>query len=162
MAQYVGLPYAKNSKTSKAAAKSMVKHAPNQREVVWKYVYQCGKTGATCEETEIALGMRHQSCSTRMQELRQLGRLAYNGKRRRTVAKRKADVHVIVDPADWEDKRPGWPTPTEEQRKSEKQKLKELARKWEQRAEYSKALYHEAQHRIEELEKELEELNEQN
>jgi hypothetical protein len=144
MSQYVGLPYSKNSKTSKAAAKSMVPHAPNQRQLVWEFVQKRGAYGATCEEAEIGLKMRHQSCSTRMQELRQLGRLKHVGLTRKTVANRQAEIHVAVDPADWTDKRPGWPTPTQAQRQSE------LA-KWKARAIKARGMYREAQEEIERL-----------
>jgi len=149
MAQYVGLPYTKGSPTTKAAAKSMVKVAKNQRQQVWEYIRDQGKTGATHGEIR-ALGIS----GPRVTELYQLGRVKKHGKRL-TKSKREADVYVAIDPKDWMDKRAGWPTPYRTVRSNETQK-------WKKRAEYSKALYHEAQHRIEELEKELEELNEQN
>jgi len=110
MSEYVGLPYSKGSDTSKAAAKSMVEPAKNQRYVIWDLIHRCAY-GATCQEIEKHLGICHQSCSTRLLELRQMGRLKYNGKKRKTDANREACVHVAVEPQDWTDKRAGWPTP---------------------------------------------------
>jgi len=131
MAKPAGLPHTPGSHTSRTTAVSMVPHAPNQRERIWNHMEARGHRGATCQETEKSLRMVHQSVSTRMQELRQLGRLKRSGVTRLTDAKREADVHVIIEEADWGDKRPDWPTPTEAQRRSTVAKWRIRAKRWE-------------------------------
>ena len=96
----VGLPHTPGSPTSKAAAQSMVKHAPNQRQKVWRYI-DAQEGGATCDEIEVALGMHHASAATRVMELRDMGRLKKTLDTRPTRKGRPAAVHVSVDPAWW-------------------------------------------------------------
>jgi hypothetical protein len=143
---YVGLPYTKGSFTSKAAAESMVEPSKNQRQRVWEYIQALGSRGAICQEVELGLDICHQSCSTRMQELRQLGRLVRTGFTRKTSSRREADVHVVVYPDDWMDKRVGWPAPTKAQNMSE-------ISKWKARALQARAAYQGAMKRVEELER---------
>jgi hypothetical protein len=111
MNDFVGLPYEKPSKTSKKAAKSMVPHAPNQRQRIWEFLHERGGQGATCDEVEAALDIVHPSCSTRLLELRRMGRIEFAGERRKTRSGREAEVYVALEPLFWTDKRPGWPTP---------------------------------------------------
>lgn len=94
------LPYTPGSATSKTAAQSMVKHAPNQRQRVWQYVDE-QEEGATCDEIEVALGMHHASVATRVMELRDMGRLKKTLDTRLTRKNRPAAVHVAVDPHWW-------------------------------------------------------------
>jgi hypothetical protein len=46
-----------------------------QRERILKFISSQGDEGATCEETEMALGLPHQTCSARITELRKGGRI---------------------------------------------------------------------------------------
>lgn len=142
--KYVGLPYTKGSDTSKAAAESMVEPSKNQRYLIWELISRCIH-GATCQEVERYLDICHQSCSTRMMELRQMGRLKYNGKTRKTESNREANVHVAVDPAEWIDKRPGWPCPEN----------KSNTNMWKQRAYAARAAYRAACEEIKRLKEQL-------
>lgn len=111
MSDFVGLPYEKPSKTSKKAARSMVAHAPNQRQRIWEFIHEQGGQGATCDEVEAALDIVHPSCSTRILELRRMGRVEFAEERRKTRSGREAEVYVALEPLFWHDKRSGWPTP---------------------------------------------------
>lgn len=54
---------------------------PRLRAAVLKHIMKCGKHGATCEEIENALDLRHQSASARVNELMNTGRIAAIGTR---------------------------------------------------------------------------------
>jgi len=108
MNDFVGLPYEKDSNESRAAAASMVAHAPNQRQRIWEFLN--GRGGATCDQVELSLDIVHASASTRLLELRRQGRIKKSGTRR-TRSQRLAAVYVAVPRAEWTDGRPGWPTP---------------------------------------------------
>jgi len=92
------LPYAKNSPTSKAAAESMVFHAPNIRDRVFSAIYATrtfsGMSGLTCDEAEVACGLSHQTVSARIRELFKAGRIKDSGRTRPTRSGRKAVVWV--------------------------------------------------------------------
>jgi len=66
---------------------------PRLRAAVLKHIMKCGKNGATCEEVEDALGLRHQSASARVNELMNTGRILVGG-RRETSSGRSAFVWV--------------------------------------------------------------------
>ena len=108
--EFVGLPYSPGSETSKETAESMIEPAKTQREKIWNYVRARGLAGATFPELAETREVNYYS-STRFTELRNLGRIAKNGKTRDTKAGRPAAVHVAIDPINWTDTRPGWPTP---------------------------------------------------
>jgi hypothetical protein len=97
--------------TSKDAADSMIPHAPNQRQRVWEFIHGRGGFGATCDEVEMRLEMLHGSASTRLLELEHLGRVETAGAKRLTRSNREAMVYFAIEPDDWTDKRPNWPTP---------------------------------------------------
>jgi hypothetical protein len=126
MAKYVGLPYTKGSATSKAAAESMVEPSKNQRQQAWEFIADRGAYGATSDDLKQYLGFHHSS-TTRLTELVRLGRVERTDDTRPTKSNRQAKVHIAIPPDDWKDKRPGWPTPTKEQRESEVQKWKRRA-----------------------------------
>ena len=109
---YVGVGYqkTKGSDTSKRAAQSVAASVGNQRARAWEFIYAAGALGATAQEANAAMGIKHNCCS-RFTELRQLGRIRRSGFTRKTVTGRQADVHVAVEPIDWTDQRDGWPTP---------------------------------------------------
>ena len=52
--------------------------------------------GATCDEAEVALELSHQSCSARFSELKRDKLITPSGKKRKTRAKRNADVMVLL------------------------------------------------------------------
>lgn len=90
--------FADGSDTSQAAAASV--DAASLRAEVFSVIDSSGAYGATCDEVEAALGMRHQTASARVYELAGKGgklkkcepRIADTGRRRLTRARRKAVV----------------------------------------------------------------------
>jgi hypothetical protein len=64
------LPYAKGSQTSKAAAERAEPHAKGDAERVLAFIRSRGKYGATCDECELTLSLRHQTASARINGLR--------------------------------------------------------------------------------------------
>lgn len=80
MNQQTTLPFVVGSATSKAAAKSMVKSAANIRESVFDLI-ESADLGVTCDEAEVTLNLKHQTCSARIRELALAGRIHQNGTR---------------------------------------------------------------------------------
>jgi len=142
MAEYVGLPYAKGSVTSKAAAKSMVEPAKNQREWVRQFIWNQGAMGATADEVEVVLGINGSAVRPRIIELCEEQKIEKTELVRSTRKGREATVYVALDPVHWKPR-------------SRKKKLTE-AQKWEARARRVAGLYKDALTRIAELEAELE------
>ena len=95
MSGYVGSPYVKGSSTSKAAAESVQSSASSLRLWIRLYIEGQEGRGATCDEIEVALGLRHQTASARIRELVQKGNLMDSGKIRVTRARRNAVVWVV-------------------------------------------------------------------
>lgn len=79
--------------TSIAAALSKASSAQIDRERVYEFVAARGVFGATCDEAEVALGMTHQSCSPRFNELAKTD-LEVSELRRPTRSGRKARVYI--------------------------------------------------------------------
>ncbi len=88
------LPYVKTSDTSHAAAESMRPHAGAIRERVFARIVAAGMAGITCDGLEEALGLTHQSCSARVNELHNAGRIADSGRRARTRSGRHAALYI--------------------------------------------------------------------
>jgi hypothetical protein len=64
---------------------------------VLDYITSRGTFGATCDEAELALGLAHQTCSARFNQLRvELGKIRDSGERRPTRSGRKAAVYVAT------------------------------------------------------------------
>lgn len=85
--------FMKESPTSRAAAESMMISAASLRGLVLAYI---GKTsGLTCDEVEVGLGLRHQTASARITELKLAGRIRSIG-RRPTRSGRYAEVWIAV------------------------------------------------------------------
>lgn len=63
------VPFVPCSESSKEAAESVKQIAGNLRERVFGFICSRGYDGATCDEVEIALGLRHQTASARCREL---------------------------------------------------------------------------------------------
>lgn len=81
--------------TSKAAAESMEPHLGRLQQLIHDYYDSRRWYGATCDEAEAALEMRHQTCSARVKELRDKGLLVDSGERRKTRSHRSAAVYVL-------------------------------------------------------------------
>ena len=82
--------------TSEAAARSMARPAPPQRERVLDLIRRAGPRGVTDAEGERALGMRTASYTARRNELVGRGVVVDSGRRRRTESGRSAAVWVAV------------------------------------------------------------------
>lgn len=91
-------PAAKGSPTSRAAARSMKRVAPQQRGVVLEWVRQQGRFGTTCDEIEAQFVMRHQSAAARLWELERMGKVRKTAQRRETRSGRNAAVYVAILP----------------------------------------------------------------
>lgn len=80
--------------TSRAAAASMVQHAPAIRARILDFITSRGVNGASCDEIEQELGISHQCSSARLTELRKNVDVIDMGERRVTRSGRKAIVWV--------------------------------------------------------------------
>lgn len=85
--------YVSGSKTSLAAAKSMVPSAGTVRAWVYGEIKRGRGKGRTCEEVEYALDLRHQTASARIRELFLDGIIEVIGERE-TSSGRRARVYV--------------------------------------------------------------------
>ena len=65
------------------------------RAKVFRYIRGEGFAGATCDEIEEALDMRHQTASPRVRELVLMGAIEDSGHRRRTRSGSTARVYVL-------------------------------------------------------------------
>jgi len=93
--------------TSQSAKQVASITAGQVREQIFGYIDSCA-TGATCDEVERALGLRHSTASARIRELHQDGRLRYDAEQTRltsagcparvyfTQARHQATVTVTV------------------------------------------------------------------
>lgn len=86
--------YMKQSETSKQAAEEIHLSAKSLRELVFKFIEK-HSLGATCDEVEVALNLRHQTASARITELRLASRLVARGTRP-TRSGRRADILFAV------------------------------------------------------------------
>lgn len=75
--------------TSVAAAESVRSSAAQLRERVLEHIRAAGSAGATCDEVEAALQLRHQTASARVNELMKAGQI-YEGGKRATRSGRQA------------------------------------------------------------------------
>lgn len=89
-----GCPPHENTDTSIAAALSMLSCARTLQGAVYRMIRARGPAGATDDEIERAMGLRHQTASARRRELVLLGTVRDSGKRRRTDSGRFATVWV--------------------------------------------------------------------
>jgi DNA-binding transcriptional ArsR family regulator len=85
--------YVRGSQTSKDAAHSI--SAGTVRDWVLKRIRFRRSKGATCEELEDALDLRHQTVSARLTELRLMGKVRIIGTRK-TRSGRDARVYVAT------------------------------------------------------------------
>ena len=89
--------FVKDSDTSFAASRSF--GADSLRELVRAHIASQGRNGATCDEVEVALDMRHQTCSARCRELVLKGGIIKTVSVRPTRSGCKAHVYVTGDTA---------------------------------------------------------------
>jgi len=87
-------PFEKSSDTSFAAARSMKDVTGELRRAVARFIVERGRYGATDDEVEVDLGMRHQTASARRWELAQKDFIKKSGEKRLTRSGRKAAVWV--------------------------------------------------------------------
>jgi hypothetical protein len=83
--------------TSRDAASAIQGFVNPLQAKVLHWVRSQGVNGSTCDEAEVALNMRHQTCSARIRELALKERILDSGIRRRTRSKRKAIVYVTPE-----------------------------------------------------------------
>lgn len=86
-------PFVRDSETSRDAAESMTDHVGGLRKQILD-VIKASPTGLTCDECEALLGMRHQTASARVRELRGLELIVDSGEKRKTRSGRNAVVWV--------------------------------------------------------------------
>lgn len=91
-----GAPFVPGSDTSREAAESIAPVSSAIRVRIYEWIRARGRRGATCDEVEEALGLRHQTASARVRELVRSGALVDSGQRRRTRSGRTA--RVVVTP----------------------------------------------------------------
>lgn len=89
---YDGMPPHVAQQTSLEAAQAIESDVSQLRETVFRYVKGEHLQGATCDEVEVELNMRHQTASARLRELVLTKRVVDSGMRRRTRSGRWAIV----------------------------------------------------------------------
>lgn len=82
--------------TSLAAYDSILPHASRLARKVYGVIK---RAGATCEEVERALGMKHQTASARIRELKDKHLVRDSGQRRKTTSGRLAAVMIVYQPS---------------------------------------------------------------
>lgn len=87
-------PFVATSPTSIEAAESIAPNLEPLEAKVAAYVRSQGRDGATCDQAEIATGLKHQTCSARFNALRDRGVLVQTERTRLTSSGRKAAVYV--------------------------------------------------------------------
>ncbi len=92
-----GPPAVKDSDTSEAAARSVAGVTGRLRSQILDFIRCRGAEGATDDEIEAALGLRHQTASARRRELVLLGWVTDSGTRRRTRSGRTATVWILAE-----------------------------------------------------------------
>lgn len=80
------------------ALASMRAVIPTDEQRVFDFIASRGVNGATCDETEAALGLSHQNCSARFTKLsdKKNPRITLSGETRRTRSGRPAGVYCDV------------------------------------------------------------------
>lgn len=87
-------PFVRGSATSEAASDSIAAARGKIQSQVLAHVAALGDFGATCDEVEDALALRHQTASARIRELYQINLLLKTDRTRPTRSGRKAAVYV--------------------------------------------------------------------
>jgi len=79
---------------SQQAKQSLAPVLPSMRERVYAYIDSCGMSGATDDEIEVALGMKHQTASARRKDLWDASRISWDGRKRKTRSGCLANVWI--------------------------------------------------------------------
>lgn len=90
------VPYRKGHPESQAAAKRMRPNVSAVERRVLAFIEGAGARGATCDEVEAAVQLRHQTCSARFTKMSKAGRIVQGGTRR--VTRSGAYARVWVTP----------------------------------------------------------------
>ena len=85
-------PFAAGSDTSRLAAADIRPLSGELRLMVLACITATGDRGATCDECEVFLGMKHQTASARINELMAEKYIEDSGRRRKTRSGRQAVV----------------------------------------------------------------------
>lgn len=88
-------PFVAGSETSKEAAESVEKHVTGLARKVLDFIEGRGKWGATSDEIETELDMRHQTASARVRELFLKNKIERTEIKRKTRSGRNAFVYVV-------------------------------------------------------------------
>jgi hypothetical protein len=83
--------------TSRLAAESIAEDKPTLQAKVLRAILDRGSHGATDDELEVALKMRHQTLSARRRELVLASRITPSGRHRLTRSGRKAVVWIAYE-----------------------------------------------------------------
>lgn len=81
---------------SHRAYESIKPVAPRIEAEVLCFIQGRGVDGSTSDECEAALGLTHQCCSARFNQLAKLGVITLSGEARKTRSGRKAGVYVVA------------------------------------------------------------------
>lgn len=87
-------PFVAGSDTSEGASESMEGSAATLRASVLRHITSAE---STCDEVEVALGLRHQTASARVRELALMNKIVNSGKRRKTSSGRLAIVWRVAE-----------------------------------------------------------------
>lgn len=90
-------PFVPASPTSKAAAVGIAPTSGTLRACVLSFIRGRGVSGATCEEVEHGLGLKHQTASARVRELAQEDLITNSQTCRKTTSGRAAVVWVAKE-----------------------------------------------------------------
>lgn len=99
----IDLPH-NGSDTSRAAAESMVPHAPHLRDQVYAFIRAQGVKGATIDEVSVGMGLKTATVCPRFHELKGGNaaktypvRIVKNGMKRETSSGRSAFCWIAVN-----------------------------------------------------------------
>jgi hypothetical protein len=90
------LPRVRGQKTSAVAATSMETPSGGARRKVLDYLLSVGRRGATGDEIEEAIDIKHQTLGPRLRELVAQHRVVDSGERRPTRSRRPAIVWIAI------------------------------------------------------------------
>jgi hypothetical protein len=89
-------PWARYSRTSKAAAVSMKAAVKGYEPMVLDFIRSKEGHGATADEVLVGLGLTHQNGSARVSTLAKKELIIKSGRQRKTRSGRKAEVYVAA------------------------------------------------------------------
>lgn len=98
--QTESLPYVRGSATSKAAADSMISHSGSIKQRVYAFLMKRGERGATDDEIEVHLDLKHQTASAGRRGLELSGAVVKSDTKRHTRSGRLAYVYTAIPGAD--------------------------------------------------------------